>query len=159
MKTIFVSVKLVVVAVVALLTFGCASSRSREVHIIGAPGSQVMVPVQKEPSNWRVWSSTPVSRNRVLAPADPIPSDWVPANPVRRSSGSFTYGGIIQSSYSQGTINSSSHFWNDNGPNTQLYQSTWKNGYHYQNPNPVGVYRDYRDFEAAPAQPLQPIQR
>ena len=162
MKLLFVSIGKVILAFTLFVFVGCASNQpTRYVQIAGSGTNKVLVPVeaQKAPSKWRVWSSAPVSRDRVLAPADPVPSDWMPANPVRGQSGSFNYGTRISSSYSQGTVNSSSHHWDQNGPNTQLHQSTWKSGYYYKEPDPYGRRYDHRDFQAAPAQPLPPIQR
>ena len=159
---IFASLRVIFLTIAALVLAGCASNQpTRYVAVAGSGTNRVLVPVevQKAKSPWSVWSSSPVSRNRVLAPADPVPSDWMPPNPVRGQSGSFTYGSRIQSSYSQGTVNSSSHYWDQNGPNTQLHQSTWKSGSYYQEPDPYGRRYDHRDFQAAPAQPLKPIQK
>lgn len=157
----FASLRVIFMALTILVVVGCASNQpTRYVQIAGSGTNRVLVPVQKAKSPWSVWSSAPVSRNRVLAPADKVPPDWVPANPVKNRSGSFDLGSRIHSTYSQGTDNYSHHYWDQNGPNTMVRQSTYRNGSYYVDPNPLfGVYRDHRDFQAVPAQPLPPIQR
>ncbi len=158
----FASLRVIVLTIAVLVLVGCASSKpTRYVAVAGSGTNRVLVPVeaQKAPSKWRIWNSGGVKGEYVLAPADPIPSRYMPPNPVKNRSGSFTYGSRIQSSYSQGTVNSSSHYWDQNGPNTQTQQSTWKSGYYYQEPDPYGRRYDHRDFQAAPAQPLKPIQK
>ena len=150
-------------AFTVLVLVGCASSKpTRYVAVAGSGTNRVLVPVeaQKAPSKWRIWNSGGVKGEYVLAPGDKVPDRYMPPNPVKNSSGSFNYGSRISSSYSQGTDNYSHHYWDQNGPNTMVRQSTYRNGSYYVDPNPLlGVYRNHKDFEAAPAQPLQPIQK
>jgi hypothetical protein len=161
MKLFLVSVRALILALVSVVVFGCASSQpTRYVKIAGSGTNQVLVPVQsqKAPSRWKIWNSGGVKGEYVLAPGDKVPDRYMPPNPVKNRSGSFTLGSRIQSSYARGTDNSSIHYWDQHGPHTVVRQTTYDNGYNYVDPNPLfNVYRDHHDFQAAPAQPLQPI--
>ncbi len=164
MKLLFVSLKALFLALTFFVLVGCASNQpTRYVTVSGSGTNRVLVPVtqaQKSPSKWRIWNSGGVKGEYVLAPGDKVPDRYMPPNPVKNRSGSFDLGSRIHSTYSQGTDNYSHHYWDQNGPNTMVRQSTYSNGSYYVDPNPLfGVYRDHRDFQAAPAQPLQPIQR
>jgi uncharacterized protein YxeA len=90
MKMFLVSVvKTLVVAMVSLFVFGCASSQpTRYVKIAGSGTNQVLVPVtqsQKAPkpqrSKWNVWNPNPVQGVRIIwpsGPADPVPAALAP---------------------------------------------------------------------------------